>query len=183
MTIGIDIDDTMTSSSELIKEYAKKYFGSNDTELINSITYSPRIEGELLEFYQLYLLEMMSNYELKPNVKEVIDRLQDKGHKIIIITGRGYTPQNGVISTTTKYLQKHNINVDKVLFKALDKSDYCVKYGIDIMIDDSAKVLEKVRKKGINVLMFNSISNQSINTDINKVDSWLEVEQYIDKIK
>lgn len=134
MIIGLDIDDTMTNSSELIMEYAKKFFKTTDEKLINNILHAKKIDGELLDFYYKYLPEMMETYSLKENVKEVIDRLRLKGCKIIIITARGHTVQAGLIDITNKYLQKHGIFADEIIFKAADKLDICLEKNIDVMI-------------------------------------------------
>lgn len=182
MTIGLDIDDTMTNSSELIEKYAKDYFSSYNLELINSILHAKVIEGELLDFYNIYLPEMMEKYQLKDYVKEVIDRLRAQGHKVIIITARGYTVQKGLIDITKEYLKKHDIKFDDIVFRAFDKSDICLKYNVDIMIDDSISVLEKVKNNGIKTLLFTSVNNQKIHTNIDRVDNWLDLEKYINQI-
>lgn len=182
MTIGLDIDDTMTNSSQLIAKYAKEYFTSYNTEMISTILHAEKIEGELLEFYNKYLPKMMENYELKENVQEVIKRLRLQGHKIIIVTARGYTVQEGLIEITKKYLEKYNIKVDDIIFRTLYKNEICVNNKVDIMVDDSISVLEKVKKSGIKALLFTSSNNQHISTTIDRVDNWLDLEKYINKI-
>lgn len=181
MKIGLDIDDTMTDTTELMIEYAKEYFKTDDIEFIKSILFAPKIEGELLEFYDKYLVEMMSKYKLKSNVKEVIDRFRQSGNKIIIITARGATIKN-VIDVTMEYFKLHDIKVDDIVFRLRDKSKYCVENNIDLLVDDSNSVLEKVQQLGIKTLLFNSIKNKDIDTNINRVNNWLEVEQYINEL-
>ena len=180
MTIGIDIDDVITSTIELVAEYAKKHFGSNDSELIRKILHSKTIEGNLLTFYKKYLIEMMENYQLKENSKEVIDRLKDKGYKIILITARGYTPQEGIRETTTNYLSNNDIYYDEIVFGAMDKSIICKEKNIDILIDDSIDNLESIRDTKTTPILFNSEINQSIDTDFTRVFNWLELEKYIE---
>ncbi len=182
MNIGLDIDDTMTNSSELITEYAKKYFNSDDMNLINSILNAKKIEGKLLDFYYEYLPEMMSIYKLKDNVKEVIDRLRSKGHKIIVITARGYTVQVGIAEITKEYFKRHQIVVDDIIFRSVDKTEPCIKNNINIMIDDSISVLEKLKENNIKPLLFNSVTNKDFNTNIDRVNNWLELEEYLDKL-
>jgi uncharacterized HAD superfamily protein len=182
VNIGLDIDDTMTNSSDLIIEYAKKYFESDDINLINNILNSKEIEGKLLDFYREYLPEMMRIYDLKDNVKEVIDRLRSKGNKIIIITARGYTIEAGLIEITKEYFEKHQIVVDEMVFQAIEKTEACIKNNIDIMIDDSISVLEKLKETNTNTLLFDSANNKDYKTNIDRVNNWLELEEYLNKL-
>jgi uncharacterized HAD superfamily protein len=179
MIIGIDIDDVITNSSELIMEYAKKHFKTDDVELINNILNAKTIEGELLDFYYKYLPEMMSKYSLKENVKEVLDRLKLKGHEIIIITARGYTVQAGLIEITNDYFNRHNLIFDEIIFKTKDKKKICIEKNIDIMIDDSISVLESLKDANTKPLLFVSICNKDCITNFDKVSTWLELEKYI----
>lgn len=182
MTIGLDIDDTITNSSDLIFTFVKKYFNTDDVNIVREII-GGEIEGELLKFYDAHLGEMVANYTLKDNVKEVIERLRKKGHRVVIITARGYTKtKDSIIKITKKYLQKHNIKVDKIVFNKLDKDIACVKNNIDIMIDDSVSTLEKIRAKNIKVLLYTSIGNKEVTTNIDRVNNWLELEDYIDEL-
>ena len=54
MTIGLDIDDTITESSELIVNYVKKHFNVDDINIVNEIL-SGVIEGELHNIYNTNL--------------------------------------------------------------------------------------------------------------------------------
>ena len=180
MTIGIDIDDTITNSAEKIREYAAVYFkGENLDEILNG----PRIEGRLKEFLDEFVAEMMVNYTLKDNVKEVISRLKEKGHRIILITARGYSVGGELLNITLDYLKQHEIIYDEIVFKALDKTEACQKYGVDIMIDDYVKGQETLHQNGFRAIVFNSKKNQSKPTDLKRLDTWLEVEEYIDSME
>jgi len=182
MNIGIDIDDTMTNTSELIIEYAKEYFNSDDVELINSILNSKSIEGPLLDFYNKYLLKMIENYTLKDNVKEVIDRLRSKGHKIFIITARAYTPMEGVVEATEEYFKKHGISFDGIIFKAINKRESCVNNKIDVMVDDSVSVAYELRDTNVKPVLFNSVINENVQIDVDRIDNWIELEKHIDRL-
>ena len=182
MTIGVDIDDTITNSSELIIKYVKKFFNTDNPTLISNVMHLTQIEDKLLEFYEKYLYELMNTYTIKENAKEVIDRLRAKGHKIIIITARGYTIRNGIIDITKNYLKEHGINYDKIIFQARSKVNACKENNIDLMIDDSVEVVTELKKEGINAILFTSFNNKDIDVDFARVNSWLEIEEYIDKL-
>ena len=82
MTIGVDIDDTITNSSELIIKYVKKFFNTDNPALISNVMHLTKIEDKLLEFYEKYLYELMNTYTIKENAKEVIDRLRARVIKL-----------------------------------------------------------------------------------------------------
>lgn len=182
MTIGLDIDDTMTNSHDLAVEYAKRYLNSEDEKLINELLYPHNIKGASLDFYVKYLPEMTENYVLKENVKEVIDRLRTKGHKLIVITARGYSGKKKVIGITKTYFKKYGLLFDEVIFMAKEKTGYCLRSKIDLMIDDSVSVLEKLKELNIKTLLFTSDNNKNINTNIDRVSNWLELEEYINNL-
>lgn len=180
MVIGIDIDDTITNSSELIIEYAKKHFKSDDIDIINNILNVSKIDGELLQFYSKYLSEMIERYTVKDNAAKVIKRLREKGYKVVIITARGHTvTQDNLELMTTNYFNKHGIEVDEIIFRTKNKKEICIEKNIKIMVDDSINVLESLNDTNITPVLFNSIFNKDINTDIKRVDNWLELEKYI----
>lgn len=182
MNIGLDIDDTMTNTSELKIEYFRKYFKIDDMNKLIDMLNPKKIDGELSDFFEDNLLEMTRTYTLKENVKEVIDRLRSKGHKIFIITARGCRIDGGIVEETKKYLDNNGIVVDKVILKLREKTDACIENKIDIMVDDSISILEELKKNNIKTVLFNSIVNNNIDTDIDRVNNWIEVENYIDNL-
>jgi acid phosphatase class B len=179
MNIGLDIDDTMTNTSELKIEYFKKHFNVDDMNKLMDMLNPSKIDGELSDFFEKNLLEMTKSYTLKDNVKEVIDRLRSKGHKIFIITARGCRIDGGIVEETKKYLDKNGIAYDKIILKLRDKTSTCIENNIDIMVDDSINILEDLRNNNIKVILYDSIINEKIDTDIDRVNNWIELENYI----
>ncbi|MGI6330035.1 MAG: 5' nucleotidase, NT5C type [Bacilli bacterium] len=183
MKIGIDIDDTMTKTSELIIKYAKEYFKSDELNEINQRLYSLKYNKELRIFLSNYLPIMMKEYQLKDDVKEVINRLRERGHKIFIITTRAHTIKKGLKQITKEYFKKHQIKVDKIIFGTVEKGETCFNHQIDIMIDDNIKMLDQVKEKGIKTLLFTSINNINSKTNHRRVNSWLELEEYLNNLE
>lgn len=55
----------------------------------------------------------VSKCKLLPGAKEKIDKMKKAGHEVIIFTHRGYDLKD----ETIKWLKKHNIQADEVIFE------------------------------------------------------------------
>ncbi|MDD6271968.1 MAG: hypothetical protein PUA90_00405, partial [bacterium] len=95
MVIGIDMDDTICSTNELIILEADKY----DKEVLGGSGIKDESAYEFTEmmgwekdmkgkFFADRLEYIMSHAEIKPGAREVINKLHDEGNKIIIISFR-----------------------------------------------------------------------------------------------
>ena len=174
LNIGIDIDDTLTKTSELANEILHQ-----NEEFKNILDYH-NLDKNTLDFFIRKNIEKIQNdVELNESAKEVIDYLKDNGCKIVFITARGSLGLENLIPITKKYLSNKEIYYDKIIFKQESKVDECIKNNIDIFIDDKEKVLDEIKKANIKTLRF--CSSKTISKH-EKVSNWLEVKDYIDKI-
>ena len=173
LKIGIDIDDTLTKTSELANEilHQKKEY--------KVILDYHNLDKKTLDFFIKENIEKIQNdVKLNENAKEVIDYLKDNDCKIIFITARGSQGLENLIPITKKYLSNKKIYYDKIIFKQESKVDACIKNNIDIFIDDKEKVLDEIKVANIKTLRF--CSSKTIRKN-EKVSNWLEVKKYIDK--
>ena len=187
MRIGIDIDETMTNSTDKVKEYLIKYdsYYSNDYKLINGLETIIRgfLDGEEVKaFFRDHAKEIGNEIELKENVKEVIDRLRQDGHKIVIITARSDKYYDDVQTYCEEYLKRHNINYDKLITHQTYKIETCKREKIDLMIDDAIDTVEDLQKEGIKTILFTSEINKDKETSVKRVNNWKELYDYIKEI-
>lgn len=164
MKIGIDIDNTLLSSSECF-EYIKKR---------NNINFNKKFgekwtKEEYSRFLPIYLKEIIENSELKDGAKEVLDYLHSKGHKLIIITARNNIFYKNTKELTKKFMLEHGLKIDEIYFDEAKKSDLAKKLGIDLMIDDNKTVYENMKKENIDCILFGI-----------GIKSWDEVLRYIE---
>ena len=183
MRIGIDIDDTITNSWDvLFKEYAK-IFNVPESELINANPYYHNIiktKYSLEEYFEKVIPVndiIVPNLPLKENVKEVIDKLYDLGHTVTFITARGKENTNAY-EVTKNYLDKHKIKYEKIILGIRSKAEACINEKIDLLIDDSIKHCTAVSESGIDVLMFETRYNKDYN-QFKHVKNWNEIYEYI----
>ena len=133
-------------------------------------------ESNRKKFFFNTVLYAMEVSPVMPYCQKVLNLLRQRGHKIIIITGRGIIdPQEEVI--TLNRLAKEKIEYDKIIFKNYpSKAKACLEEKIDLIIDDNYEVIEDLSK--LNILCFQYMYVGTI--DCNKknvipVKNWGEI--------
>lgn len=183
ITIGIDLDDTISSSNEMFIKYAKLYnnekkinFKIDETQwdLDKSFGWN---DNNYKEFCKQYLRTLLNEAETKYNATEKINKLKNEGYKIMIITSRNEKELNDMYSFTEKWLKNHNINYDKLIINSLQKEEECLKNKVNIFIDDNMKNCINVYKKlQIPVFLFDGLYNTNDKySNIERVYSWDEI--------
>lgn len=188
MRIGIDIDDTLIDSCEIVEEYAYKYskeYGDGSVILnnIDKILRGNFTEKEMTDFFIDYACEMGRKQKVKKNAKEIIDRLKDEENSIYIITARSDRFYKDVNKYVKEFLDENNIKYDKIITSCFYKVDVCKNEKIDIMFDDAIDTCESLYNNGIDAVVFNSKLNISKDTKCKRVNSWDEVYNYIKNCK
>jgi len=163
MRIGIDIDDTLVSSSEAFELLKKKYNDSFNKKFKDNWT-----EEEKKYVYDNYLEETLKSAKLKEDAKNVLDYLNFLGHELYIITARGNKHCKNIEEFTLNFLKEENVKVSKIYFREHKKSDLAQKLKLDLMIDDSDYVYENMKKDNIECIHFGK-----------KIKTWKEVLDYI----
>ena len=130
MVIGIDIDDTLTNTSELLLAYAQKYDYEvlkrrlpldknkaytiiNGGSLEAGMNWSAKQASDFKDLYHSLVLE---NAPMKPFAKEVIDKLIEEGNQIIFVTARNNKGDriSNSYQISKKLLDKNNRVVRKL---------------------------------------------------------------------
>lgn len=164
MRIGIDIDDTLVSTSQSFDEVIKKH-GVN----FNKKFKDDWNEEEKEFIFKNYLNEILENAKIKENAKEVLNELNKLGHEIIVITARTEENCKGIEENTKKLLEDNNIEISEYYFAQYKKSDIAKQIKLDLMIDDSLNVYENMIEEKIDCILFDKEKN------------WKYVLEYINK--
>ncbi len=183
MKIGIDIDDTIINTSELVLDYLNNDGISLD--LIDFKNYMrDAIKGDYSNKGVVLLLhkygrDIAENASVKDGAVEVINYLKEKGHKIYIITSRSEKRIPNINKITEDFLNINNISYDQLFMGIDDKAQLCLTENIDYLIDDSVDKIEQLQQPTTGIL-FNSIINNDIETDVKRVNNWQEIKDYFD---
>lgn len=170
MTIGIDIDDTITYTTIYANNLLK-----NDSQFNYVSDYHDLSVDDYKLFINKYIEKIYDSVPLKEDVVEVLQKWHNEGKKIIFITARGRDNEDLVFSKTAFYFNKNNIIYDEIIFKQKTKYEACKKNNIDIFIDDKEEVLDEISAHNIKTLR---IANDS-NSNHKIVKTWKEIYEYV----
>ena len=177
MKIGIDIDNTICSTDELLEKKIDDYIkekGMSQKEFFSDIKY-------MSDFYEEKLLEVVFEDQVKDGFLDVLNKLKIN-NEIIIVTARNEKLSKSfqnMRKATLEWLEKNNIYYDKYYDDAYKegKLRVCKKEGIDIIIDDDINNYLAFKDSGIKTLLFDDKGKYLYIVD--RVGSWREVEEVL----
>jgi uncharacterized HAD superfamily protein len=192
MILGIDIDDTISKTCDILVEYGREYTenylnreatleftGDNSTHFYIEALYGWTKE-ESSRFFELYYKKFIENVTPKQDSVEIINKLHDEGHKIILITSRDNFANVNARVETEKWLQKQGIKYDNLVTDVYSKYQACLDNKVELFIDDSYKNCMEMASNGIEVFMVDAKYNYSLNDEkIRRVYSWKEIYSLI----
>ena len=177
MKIGIDIDNTICSTDEVIdikiKEYIKEH-GMSQEEFFGD-------SSNMDKFYKEKILEVIAEDPVKDDFLRVLNKLK-VNNEIIIVTARNETfvkTSQSMRKATMDWLAKNNIYYDKYFDDAYieGKVKVCKDENIDIIIDDDINNYIAFKENGIKTLLFDDRGKYLDVVD--RVGSWKEVEDIL----
>lgn len=190
MKIGIDIDDTLTDIRDELKEAALEYakeLGKNVNlsskyveDKNNGNAYQEKYGfsyEELKYFLKNIQEEIVKKAKPRQDVVEVIKNLRKDGHKIYIITARDNEFHDDPYALSKNWLDKNNIQYDKLIVNAREKAKICIKQNIDLFIDDQLANCMKISNENIKVIRITNYQKKHGNV-VNKA-SWKDIYEYI----
>ncbi len=174
MKIGIDIDDTLTNTTEVANSYLHqngRYESVSDFHDLDQEAYE--------KFLTDNLKQIVLNNELKKDAKSILQKWHERGNKLIFVTARGSENQLESIFYTSLYFQLHGVCFDEIIFLKKHKDKTALREKIDIFIDDKESILDEISKTGIKVVKMASKDKQS---KYDMVNNWLELDKYLESI-
>lgn len=165
MRIGIDIDETLTDTEISINEIVKRN-NIDFNKKYNDIWTKEDVDFIFGNFYD----EIIIGAKIKKGAKEVLSKLKKDGHELFILTARNNAYSNNTQKLTYSFIEENKLDVTEVYFDQNKKSDIAKKLKIDLMIDDSKKVYENMKKENIDAILFGD-----------KIKTWEEVLKYIER--
>ena len=189
MKYGFDLDDTLADTASVINKYAikfdKEYLNGNGElkDINDSKSYYYFAEGlnwnkeNIVRFFEIYYLEILKEVEIKPFVKETINKLKKGEHEIYIITARRKREDEIVEKITKDWLKNNEILYDDLFINIKEKSKIVNQLKIDIFVDDSYEnCIDVKRNTNAKVYMLNTKYNIGIlDNQVNRINNIDEV--------
>lgn len=183
MVIGVDLDDTITNSSDVFLKYAMRYNAEKKIDFIiqDNILDQTKAFGwnkeNMKEFQKNYLKKILDEAEANIDCVKIINKIHDRGDKVIIITARSEMELEGVTELTKKWLAKNDVKYDKLIMNSKHKEEDCAKNNVSIFIDDNILNCEKVYKKlEIPTFVFTTRYNKNEKIDgLYRISDWKEL--------
>ena len=193
MRIGIDIDNTLTDIEDelenAVKIYAKSLGKSEIADYIDLVDnndgniYQARFDFTYDEL-KYFLKDIQENITInalpRKDVVESIAYLRKKGNKIYIITARDSEFHDNPYKLSKEWLDKNNLEYDKLIVDARDKAKVCLEEKIDIFIDDSLSNCINVSNVGIKTIRISKDTEKQ--NDFVTLDNWNSIYEYINNL-
>lgn len=149
MNIGVDIDGVILDSERAMNFYADYFahFELNKKRLRNDSVFVEKnfdfTKQETDLFFAKYFDFVTKTCGFVPGAREILKRLEDDGHKLFIISMRGFYHESEIEFCKPR-LDELGVNFEKVLWAARDKSDACKKFNLDFLIEDNPEHIQKI---------------------------------------
>ena len=182
MNIGIDIDDTIANTYEVMFAYAQKYTVEDLTNHFYTRAMHSWTQEEEDKFFEKYYEKIAKETKPFTCAIETLKELQKQGHKLIFITARFEPDYFDVRKTTFDWLEKYKVPYDKVIINPKTKREAAIENNIDIFIDDSYSNCKDVLNAGIESWIMDTRCNRTIKDEnITRVYSWPHIKQIIEE--
>ena len=172
MRVGLDIDDTICQTRDIIIRFLCKHY-KMDYRKSKKLDYEYFKENydNYYNFVKEYYDELIHTVKLKPFT---LRYLKKRGHDIIFLTSRYYKEFKYPYETTYKYLKEKKIPFDKLIICEDNKGKICSEEKIDIFFDDNIKNYNSVKNVGIEVYLMDDLPNKKIK-DVNRIYSTRDI--------
>lgn len=188
MRIGVDIDGVLNDFYGFLVDYGAKYSVEKNVSGMQDSVASSQTDmfgwdREIArEFWNEYALVETFEIPARTFASEVLQKLRAQGNEVYIITGRS---NNDMIvkgmegrsweQITQGWLEKNNIIYDRIEFGLKNKAEFCMKEGVEVMIEDHPKFLQDFGEE-TKVLVYDALYNQAYNGDnLTRVYSWYDI--------
>lgn len=185
MKIGIDIDEVLSCFVDGINDFHNRVYGTNlkfedhiswDLEKV----FGGSKERAVKVVHDFYDTGGYRNLMVKKGAQEAVNALS-KNHMLVALTSR----PEFMKGTTLDWLNKNfNKDINETIFgnqysspsESVDKSVLCLKFGINVLLDDHPNSSLKCAEKGIKVFLFDRPWNKGIeHENLIRVKDWPEI--------
>lgn len=196
MRIGIDFDDVISKTGELLFEEMGTYFGRTlDYHTTREYGFEKLLHISTEQVWQAFK-DIHQRYSFHQKIQpmndclRVLKYLKKNGHHLFIVSAR----RTWVLPYSTVWLKEQGILplIDQVIHRPSDdtfSADYKAKQAkvlaFDLFIEDAPLYAQKIAEYGIPVILFDAPYNRSMKLPKNmyRIKGWKEVPGIINKLE
>lgn len=166
--IGIDIDDTVMNTLDVIDKaalyYDKVYVENKGFKDKNKYDFKERfywtgeIKKAFFEFFRKNKLYLKATP--KGDALYYLDKLYEEGYEIYFLTRRSADEAIDVLSLTKNDLTSKGFKFTDCFINLSQKGKKCEEIGIDYFIDDAIIQIEDVSKYGVKTILIDTWYNK-----------------------
>ena len=186
MRIGIDIDDTITYTYEMLLPMVAVRYGISLSKLYEELPTYKKLNATLPDYAHFASESLPVAAKLTPirdGALETITKLKDDGHEIVFITARNHEEFVEPYKISFDFLKVNKVPYDKLLVNIKRKDKQCLMEKIDLFIDDNNDNCRAVHKVGVETLQFGTLFTKKLK-NIERVESWQDVYTFVqNKVK
>ena len=181
MIFVFDMDDTICDTDSYSEYYIEKFFIEHKMpfkKVCKVVRFAEQKfdwdKDTALNWYKTYGDEMMLNFPCKNGAKEIINKLYELGHTIIIATARADDWHTEPERITKEWLENTGLKYSKLIIGRVDKEKVCEEENADIFVDDDINITSRVAnyfsdKKGKTSMLITTDYNKNLQTGENVV--------------
>jgi len=190
--IGVDIDNTITHTTEMIMHYARIFGEENGLNTVSDPNYyyledALGWDRDIAEYFlDTYLGDIYREMQPKEQAVEVMRKLKDE-HELILITSRNQKSPD-VEQVTLDWLEHYGIAYDGLILNAtpnkhfFSKLGVCLEYGVEVMIEDHHDLILELAQ-AFPVIVFDYPYNRHIQAEnVYRVTHWQQVLERVNII-
>lgn len=187
MNIGFDFDGVILDSETQFSFLAEywSYFSLNkqrlkkdDVALENCFDWT---HEEFEQFYETLFHEGTTKSNFMVGAKEILEKLRQDGHKLYVISRRGFYHEHEIKSALPK-LQEFGFEFDDVFFSIDKKLEKCKELNISIMVEDNPDNLKPFLKSNIKSIYLRAKTIKPLkHKNVEEADSWMDIYKIIKK--
>ncbi len=184
MVFVFDIDDTICDTDGYSEWYIKNFIIQHKLpykQIAKNVRFAEYkfdwTNEQALEWYKTYGDKMALHFPVKGNSVEIINKLFDAGHTIVIATARSTDWHVEPYNVTLKWFKKVGLKFSKIYIGRTDKDEVCKEVNADVFVDDDLATILKVNK------MFKEIDKGKVLLAETNYNKTLDIPEDIEKIK
>ena len=153
MIFVFDLDDTLCETDLYSEYYIKEYIKKNNLpyKQIAKVTRFADMKFDWSQeiansWYKQHGDIMFLHFPVKGNSVDIINKLYDDGHTIIIATARSTDWHSQPEKMTLIWLEKVGLKYHKLYVGRSDKEEICKEENADVFVDDDIDIVTRVNK-------------------------------------